>query len=520
MMNGTSGELTMRPLYSRETERWGVFEVAVHGRTAGNPFVDYTVSGTFTCGKEQVTVPGFYDGNSVYKVRFMPSFEGEYTFLVQGSFSEKKYEGTFTSVPENQGNHGPVRVRGYHFEYEDGTPYFPLGTTCYVWELQAQALQLETLKTLGEGYFNKIRFCVLPKHYLYNLHEPVSYPYEGKPCNFKGDATENFYQLMSVQPGNDWNFTRFNPFHFQHVEKSIAALGKLGIEADLILFHPYDRWGFSLMTPQQDALYLRYVLARFSAYRNVWWSLANEYDLLRSKTVQDWERLAGIVVELDPYHHPRSIHNCMPMYDYTRPWITHCSIQRQDVYKCAEYTGDFRTRFGKPVVLDEIAYEGDIDQGWGNISGQELVRRFWETAMRGGYATHGETYDKADGVLWWSHGGRLYGESPARIRFLHEILCQTPGAGLRQANGAWDEVAATAECMGDTGYYLFYYGFNRPCRRTFFFDAANTYRVEVIDTWEMTVEDAGVYSGRFSVALPRKEYMAIRIRRMDQGALR
>ncbi len=163
MMNGTSDELTMQPLYSREAERWGVFEVAVHGKTAGNPFVDYTVSGTFTCGKEKVTVPGFYDGNGVYRVRFMPSFEGEYTFLVQGSFSEKKYEGAFTSVPANQGNHGPVRVRGYHFEYEDGTPYFPLGTTCYVWELQAQAPQQETLKTLGEGCFNKIRFCVLPK---------------------------------------------------------------------------------------------------------------------------------------------------------------------------------------------------------------------------------------------------------------------------------------------------------------------------------------------------------------------
>jgi hypothetical protein len=515
MMNGTIDEMDTQPLFPRSVERWGVFEVAVHGKTEGNPFVDYTVSGTFAGRNEQVTTAGFYDGNGVYKVRFMPAFEGQYSFVVQGSFCDKPLEGTFTVLPVQQGNHGPVRARGYHFEYDDGTPYYPLGTTCYVWELQSQALWQETIDTLGEGYFNKVRFCVLPKHYLYNLHEPSSYPYEGKPCKFSGDAAGNFYQLMSVQPGNDWNFSRFNPIHFQQVEKSIAALLQLGIEADLILFHPYDRWGFSQMTPGQDELYLRYVLARFSAYRNVWWSLANEYDLLRAKTVQDWERLAGLLVAFDPYHHLRSIHNCMPMYDYSRPWITHCSIQRQDVYKCAEYTGDFRTRYGKPVVLDEIAYEGDIDQGWGNISGQELVRRFWEAAVRGGYATHGETYDREDFVLWWSHGGRLYGESPARIRFLHGILCETPGAGLKQMNGAWDEVAATAEGMGDAGYYLYYYGFNRPCRRTFHMDAAHTYQAQVIDTWEMTVRDAGVHSGRFSVALPRKEYMAIRIRRLD-----
>jgi hypothetical protein len=61
----------------------------------------------------------------------------------------------------------------------------------------------------------------------------------------------------------------------------------LGIEADLILWHPYDRWGFSRMTKEEDDLYLSYVIARFAAYRNVWWSLANEYDLLRNKTLKD-----------------------------------------------------------------------------------------------------------------------------------------------------------------------------------------------------------------------------------------
>lgn len=47
----------------------------------------------------------------------------------------------------------------------------------------------------------------------------------------------------------------------------------MGIEADLIVMHPYDRWGFAQMTKEQDALYWKYVLARFSAYRNMWWSL-------------------------------------------------------------------------------------------------------------------------------------------------------------------------------------------------------------------------------------------------------
>ena len=92
-----------------------------------------------------------------------------------------------------------------------------------------------------------------------------------------------------------------------------------GIEADIIVMHPYDRWGFSVMNREQDDLYWNYVIARFSVYRNVWWSLANEYDLMRAKKLEDWEHYADLLCKKDPYNHMRSIHNCIPFYDHTRP---------------------------------------------------------------------------------------------------------------------------------------------------------------------------------------------------------
>jgi hypothetical protein len=36
--------------------------------------------------------------------------------------------------------------------------------------------------------------------------------------------------------------------------------------------------------------------------------------------------------------------------------------------------------------------------------------------------------------------------------------------------------------------------------------------VEVIDTWEMTIKNLGIFKGKFRVELPGKEYMAVRIR--------
>jgi len=58
-----------------------------------------------------------------------------------------------------------------------------------------------------------------------------------------------------------------------------SKLRDLGIQADLILFHPYDHWGYALMGAEADERYLRYTVARLAAYRNVWWSVANAWDL-------------------------------------------------------------------------------------------------------------------------------------------------------------------------------------------------------------------------------------------------
>ena len=65
---------------STTVQRWGVFEVAFPGKTEGNPFVDHAIKGIFAGDAEQMKVSGFYDGNGVYKIRFMPSFEGRYRY--------------------------------------------------------------------------------------------------------------------------------------------------------------------------------------------------------------------------------------------------------------------------------------------------------------------------------------------------------------------------------------------------------------------------------------------------------
>lgn len=514
-------------------EKWGMYELSFHGRDFGNPFTDYYVKGEFVHNHDHLTVKtvyGFYDGDGIYRVRFMPEYEGEYTYRVYGSALDGEHTGAFnvTAPDINGNNHGPVTVtNGTYLAYSDKKPYNSIGTTCYAWIHQSDELAAQTLKTLKNSAFNKIRFCVFPKFYAFNEGEPVTYPYErgiskGQDAQYALKElvipfyTENADKIKDIR---DFDCYRFNPGHFKRLDYYINELMKLGIEADIILFHPYDKWGFATMNKECDELYLKYMAARYSAFRNVWWSMANEYDLMH-KSTDRWNEYGRLITSCDIYNHMCSIHNCITYFDYKEDWITHCSMQRTDLYSHAELTDTHIRTYNKPVVWDEIAYEGNIDMGWGNISGAEMLRRFWEAALRGGYCGHGETYMHPENILWWSHGGILHGDSAERLHFLKKILEETPGGYLKRGQGLFDELVAipyneenlaTWSKVEYCSYEIHYYGFGRPSERGYNLPEDKKYKLEILDTYEMTITDAGIHSGYTRIKLPGKEHIAVRI---------
>ena len=504
----------------KTVEQWGVFELALPGPTNGNSFLDVNFSARFLHGGSTIAVNGFYDGDGIYRVRFMPAEQGGWRYYTTSTAKELDgRQGGFTVTAPSAGNHGPVQVANtYHFAYADGSPYKQLGTTCYVWTLQPEALEEQTLKTLGSASFNKIRFCVFPKRYTWNTNEPIMYPFAGNPA------------------ATNWDFTQFNVKYFQHLEQRVADLQKLGIEADIILFHPYDEghWGFDRMPSAADDRYLHYVIARLAAYRNVWWSLANEWDFMKEKKESDFVRFGEIVSHDDPYHHLLSIHNGSKIFNHTLPWITHASIQNGAAVEEPGRAEMYRDVYRKPVVYDEVKYEGDIESRWGQLSAEEMVFRFWNGTIAGTYVGHGETYCSDDQVLWWSKGGVLKGQSPARLAFLKKVLDDAPAEGIEPID-RWQH----PEIGGQPGkYYLIYFGKETPTNWGFQipkpplgkFQSADgmKFTVEVLDTWNMTVTPVGgvftlkkkngyAYAdqdGR-TVTLPGKPYIAIRIKRVE-----
>lgn len=484
-------------------EQWGVYELSLKGPSDGNPYMDNSLDATFTNGSQTVTVPGFYDGNGTYKIRFSPDRPGRWTYVTRSNLAElSDRSGSFRCVEPTGNNHGPLRiVNTYYLEYADGTPFYSVGTTAYQWTSVKQSIQEQTVYTLAESPFNKIRMCVFPKHYSYgNDTEPWMLPFKKKEG--ENDPSQPNYEF------------------FQNFDKRVEQLLEMGIQADVILFHPYDNWGYYQMGKEMNEKYVRYMIARLSAYRNVWWSLANEWDIPRFKVEIDWEGIGGLLQNKDPHQRFRGIHNWYHdeshFYDHTRPWITHVSTQTYFFFNAIKW----RKKYQKPLLYDEMRYEGDVPSGWGSLTAKKMTSYFWMAGLSGVYGTHGDTFkndsDDETEVRWWAKGGTLMGESPERIAFFKSIMEEAPVtemtpelvslSGLPVPDTIPDSNPGTLiEELNNNIYTLFKEG---EYYLTYTADSAQTielnlggskdYTLEVIDTWNMKiVSEEVVGSGKF-----------------------
>jgi len=477
----TTVHASTSPPFPPEVEQWGIEELTLHSHKPHlNPFTEVQLSATVTCSGRELRVSGFFDGGNTWRVRYMPSVEGHCSFVTSSNDPElDNVRGRFSVTPPLPGNHGDVHVaKTYHFSYADGTPYFLLGTTLYNWINRDEALRNQTIESLRTSPFTKVRFALFPKWYIYNRVEPELYPFvQASPRKFDLD--------------------RFDPRFFRELEEQLKRLQGMGIEADIILFHPYDNWGFATMDAQHDDAYIRYVVARISAFRNVWWTMANEYDLFDPKLkpslkTKDWDRMFRTLEASDPYSHPRGIHNFADWYDHSKPWISHVIIQDGTGHP-ARRLPDARQRYKKPLVVDEYGYEGDNGQAWGNISGAEEVSRHWDITMAGGYGSQGETYVHPGGVLWWAAGGRLVGESPERLGFLRQVMTAAPFQDLVPSPDIVQ--GGTALAVKGKYYLLRVKALSYNQQVEIALEEGHRYQVDLIDPWRMKVYRLGITQG-------------------------
>jgi hypothetical protein len=163
-------------------ERWDIFEISLAGPSSGNPFVDVHLGARFSQGDRVFTPEGFYDGDGVYRIRFMPDAQGPWTYVTESNCKELDGKrGEFTCIAAGPGNHGPVGIKDNSI-----TLLTPMGRRTIrsarpaMWIHQTEELQQQTLTALGNAVQQDPNVHI-SENYTYNKNEPLVYPLKRIP---------------------------------------------------------------------------------------------------------------------------------------------------------------------------------------------------------------------------------------------------------------------------------------------------------------------------------------------------
>lgn len=446
-------------------ERWDTCECSfTAAQSYANPFRDVSLRATLihALAGTALTVDGFYDGDSTWRLRLMPDQVG--TWQVRTHSDDPGLDGherTFECIPpEKPYLHGPLGVRGYHFVHADGTPRYLLSTrlSCH---LEPPEVWQPAIGYLAAHGINRVLFIMGGRH----------------------GTIAGLY-------GPNLDFWRYNLEKFQAIDRFIDALRKQDLLAAPYFYYFNDRQQRA-MTADQDRAYLRYGMARFGAYANLLPVLANEveqkytdrrgqYDLRSHR----WANKMGpYLKELAVYGQPVTVHDPMetecavqpgfytllqdwpfhPWTDYmlrqaqmaalsTAPELTDdVPEQKEPVYNLRGYARhnqlliDLR-QFGQPVINEEPGYEmeghaaptpedPDSDRisprPWNSQTPDTLLSTFWTAVTAGGYVMWGHY-----ATYWFVDPLPGIRRSPTLqyLKVLHEVVTALPYPQMEPAN--------------------------------------------------------------------------------------
>lgn len=376
-----------------------------------DPFNAVVLDAVFTASDGRpLRVPAFWDGGQTWRVRFASSQVGIFRYRTECSdpanASLHGLTGTLEVKPYAGRNafyrHGPVRVAAdrRHFEHRDGTPFLWLADTWWMglcgrlyWPYEFKTL---TADRVAKGF---------------NVVQIVAGLYPDMPAFDARGANEAGFPWT---PG----YTRINPEYFDAADRRIAWLADEGIAPCIV-----GAWGYHLpwLGVERMKKHWRNLVARYGAYP-VFWCLAGEglmpYYLSANKPSdrefqkKGWTEVAAYLRQIDPYHHPVSIHPA----DMARTQLADPALLDFDMLQTGHsdrgsipstITLVRKSRAAEPVmptINAEVCYEGILGTCFAD------VERFmaWTCLLSG---TAGHTYG-ANGIWQVNRREKPYGKSP------------------------------------------------------------------------------------------------------------
>jgi len=457
-----------------KVSKWNPYDLEFKcASTSANPFTIVFFAEITGPGGIKLKLPGFYDGNNTWKIRFSPTKEGKWTITTLSDIPDLNNQKTQVMCigNENKNIHGGLRidtVNPHHFVFEDGTHWFPLGYEAnWLWAMDENDNSLPTLNP----FLDKI------SKYGFNFVLVNAYCYDTNWCLGKISADDFGPSSLFPWGGSYQNpdFSSFNVDYWRHFDKVVEALNQRGMGLHLYLkvYNKLVNW------PQngspEDDLYYRWIIARYAAYPNITWDLAKEANYEKSVSYKV-DRLKYIR-SIDPYKRLITVHTDIKTYDTGayNDVVDFRSHQEQSDHLHATTLKQLAQN-SWPVFNVESGYEygpkGPTDKTYSHVHSPEDVARFiWEIQMAGGYNAYYYTFTAWDVI-------RPNDTPPGYtyLKYFRDFFTKTKYWQLNSA----DSLVSNGYCLANTGkeyivfqnnatpFKLHLTGINKPLKAQWF----------------------------------------------------
>jgi PKD repeat protein len=336
-----------------------------------NPYLDVTLSATFTGPGTTITMDGFWDGARLYKIRMLPTAPGTWSWTTSSNqASLNAISGSF--VGDASGNKGYVRVSSaspYTYEWAgDGSPFFLMGDT--IWHMWYNI-------RYSDGSFQKLIDDRAAQHFNYAHGVVDDWPHnEGGNIFRLQDAVTELY-----------NCDTLNPAYFHWLDKKVEYMNARGMAASL--FFSWGNEGYQDFTSAaQYMAYERYLVARYAS-RNVFWIVVGEFEEAGEPDSR-WIDYMNEIYNHDPYHHPISLHTVQTT-DRFGGQTAHSFVSQQRKGTPSELRQLIANSriYNKPVVNLEYGYEGNPITFPANQPANDVRKDHYAIVLAGGFGVYG-----------------------------------------------------------------------------------------------------------------------------------
>jgi len=267
---------------AQQVAQWTRFEAQfTAGADYANPVQDVRLEVEFTSpGGQKLTVPAFWDGFRVWKVRFSPEERGKWSYRTRSSKADDaglhEQAGSFECVAYAGQNplyrHGALRVSDdrRYLMHADGTPFFWLGDTAWNGVLKADPQSWGIyLKDRAAKGFNVVQYVTT----------------QWRTAAGNADGRPAFYGREKIS---------IDAQFYQWMDERVDAMNEAGLVGAPILI-----WAIAGSTAQlnpgqllpddQIVVLARYMVARYGAHQVVW-MLAGDADY-RGEKAERWKKI-------------------------------------------------------------------------------------------------------------------------------------------------------------------------------------------------------------------------------------